>query len=268
LNGRERLRVRFVRSDDRNESALIPYFVAGYPDFRTLREMMWQAYEAGVNAVELGIPYSDPVADGPLIARATHEARAAGATVRKSLAFVRALRQEGFDLPILGMTYANLLYAQGWDAAAKAWAAAGLEGAIIPDLGVEDSQDFRAAFKKRGLATVFFASPSSSDARIRAALRASTGFLYTVAVYGTTGARTDLAPDTIRLLRRVRRLRGDLPTPICVGFGVSKPEHVRRLREAHADGVIVGSALVRAIDEGRSIRRTLKQLKMATSPRG
>jgi tryptophan synthase alpha chain len=267
VTGRDRLQLRFARNENRNESLLLPYFVAGYPNFRACRENLWQAYEAGAGAIELGIPYSDPVADGPVIARAVQESLERGATVRKCLDFVSSLRREGFDLPLLGMTYANILYAQGWSGAAKKWAAAGLDGAIVPDLSLEDSREFRDAFRHAGLATNFFASPSSSDERIERALDLSTGFLYLVAVYGTTGARGRLGDDTLRLLRRVRRLRGGGVTPICVGFGIGKAAHVRRLREEGADGVIVGSALVQAIDEGRSVQRFLRTLKAATTPR-
>lgn len=266
MSGVARIRGRFRRVRDRKEAALIPYFVAGYPNFRTCREALWQAFEAGASLVELGIPFSDPVADGPTIARATHKALERGVTPRRCLQFLASLRREGFDLPVLGMTYANLLFAPGYRRSAREWARAGFDGAIVPDLSVEDSADFRRSFRGAGLGTVFFASPSTLPARLPAIVRASTAFLYLVSVYGTTGTRSQVAPETLELLRRVRRARGRNGPPVCVGFGVSRPEHVRDLRAAGADGVIVGSALVEAIDAGRNVRRYLTELKAATSP--
>ena len=248
----------------RGEAALIPYVVAGYPSLRATREILWQCFEADANLIELGIPFSDPVADGPAIARATHHALESGVTPAKCLALVKSLRREGLDVPILGMTYANLLYAPGYGKAAKMWSDAGLDGAIIPDLPVDEAADLQRAFAGRGLGTTFFAAPSSSDTRMTRALRASTAFLYLVAAYGTTGARAAVGRDATDLVARARRLRAGARPSLCVGFGVSTPEHVRRLRRAGADGVIVGSALLRAVDEGRALRPYLKTLKMAT----
>ncbi len=215
--------------------------------------------------VELGIPFSDPVADGPTIQRASHAALKKGVTPRKCLELVADMRKEGFDLPVLGMTYANLLYKDSFAKTAKAWSAAGMDGAIVPDISLEDAGEFRKAWNQARLATTFFVAPSTSDARAKKALAASTGFLYLVAVYGTTGARRDVSDDTLSLLRRVRKLRSSKDDPpLCVGFGVSTPKHVKALRAAGADGVIVGSAVVDAIDEGRPLRRFFKDLKRAT----
>lgn len=175
------------------------------------------------------------------------------------------MRKEGFDLPVMGMTYANLLHKDSYAKTAKAWSAAGMDGAIVPDISLEDAAAFRNACKQARLATTFFVAPSTSDARVRKALTASTGFLYLVAVYGTTGARSNVADDTLSLIRRVRRLRSSKEDPpVCVGFGVSTPKHVKALRAAGAEGVIVGSAVVDAIDEGRPLRRFFKDLKRAT----
>ncbi|HLE46850.1 MAG TPA: tryptophan synthase subunit alpha [Candidatus Thermoplasmatota archaeon] len=267
MTGIERIRARFRRVNGRGEAALIPYVVAGYPDMAKTREVLWQCYEAGANLIEVGIPFSDPVADGPTIARASQHALEQGATPAKCLDLIRSLRKEGLDVPILGMTYANLLYAPGYRKVARQWAAAGLDGAIVPDLPAEEARELRSAFTAHGLATTFFAAPSTSDARIQRSLAASTAFLYLVAVYGTTGARASISKDTFELLARVRRLRAARATPLCVGFGVSEPEHVKRLRGAGADGVVVGSALVRKIDQGKTIRHFLKSLKMATVDR-
>jgi tryptophan synthase alpha chain len=265
LNGIEHVAERFKRVGARNEAALIPYFVAGYPTLRATRELLWQAYEAGASLVELGIPFSDPVADGPSIQRASHAALKNGTTPKKALALVSEIRREGFDLPVIGMTYANLVFQNGFPAAARAWSRAGLDGAIIPDISLEDSGPFRKAWSKEGIATTFFVAPSTRRERIANALRASSGFVYLVAVYGTTGARKEVDPATLDLLRRTRAERGtSKKPPLCVGFGISKPSHVRTLRDAGANGLIVGSALLERIDAGRPVRAYLKSLKRAT----
>lgn len=267
MNGIAHVSERFDRCRLRKEAALIPYFVAGYPSVAATREHLWAAYEGGASLVELGIPFSDPVADGPTIQRASHAALKKGMTPKKTLDLVASIREEGFDLPVFAMTYANLLYKDTFVATAKKWAAAGIDGAIVPDISLEDATDFRSAWKKAGLATVFFASPSTSDRRVKKALTASTGFLYLVAIYGTTGARRDVAEETLSLLQRVRKLRKPREDPpICVGFGISKPKHVRALKDAGAEGVIVGSAVVDAIDERLPLRRFFKDLKRATLP--
>lgn len=260
----ERIKVRFDRLAGRDEAALIPYFVAGYPRLSATREAMWQSYEAGASLIELGIPFSDPVADGPTLQRASHAALEAGMTPRRALEFVASMRREGFDLPILGMTYANLLYSGGLPGNLRRWRLAGLEGAIIPDVSIEDGAPFRSALAAEGLGHVAFVSPSSPPGRVAAALRASTAFLYIVGVYGTTGARAAVPDSALDLVARIRgQRRGDRP-PLCVGFGVSKPEHVRSLVKAGAEGIIVGSALAEEMSRGRDVKALLKRLKAAT----
>ena len=242
--------------------------MAGYPSVAATREHLWAAYEGGASIVELGIPFSDPVADGPTIQRASHAALKKGMTARKTLDLVASIRKDGFDLPIFAMTYANLLYKDGFGATAKKWAEAGIDGAIVPDISLEDAADFRNAWKKAGLASTFFASPSTSDRRVKKALAASSGFLYLVAIYGTTGARRDVSEDSLALIRRVRKLRRPREDPpISVGFGISTPKQVRALKDAGAEGIIVGSAVIDAIDEDLPLRHFFKDLKRATLPK-
>lgn len=259
----EHLADAFAAARHERRAAVIPYLVAGWPSWRRCRELVWDAQEAGADAIELGIPFSDPVADGPTIQGAIHEALHRGVTPQRVLRFVRAMRAEGLEVPLVGMTYANLLFAPGYARSARDWARAGLDGAIVPDVPVDEAAPLRAALGREGLATVFFASPSTSPERIRRAIRASTGFLYLVAVYGVTGERRGLAPETAPLVGRVRRLRSGSAPPICVGFGVSRPPHVAALRRAGADGVIVGSALVARVARGDGIRSYLGALRRA-----
>jgi len=218
-----------------------------------------------VTAIELGIPFSDPVADGPTIQAAIQEAIRHGVTVRKSLDFVATMRREGLVLPVLGMTYANLVYAPGLDRAAQAWAAAGLDGAIVPDVPHEESDPLRTAFHREGLGTVSFASPGTGDERLERIVRGLDSFVYLVAVYGTTGARADIAPETRILLRRARAARRGQRPPLLVGFGVSRPSHVKALRGLGADGVIVGSALVAPVRRGEDLRPYLRSLVRAAN---
>lgn len=241
----------------------MPYFVAGYPSFRACREYLWEAAEAGADMIELGIPFSDPVADGPTIQAATHAALESGVTVRRTLQFARSLAREEFPIPILGMTYANLLHAPGYERSARTWRHAGISGAIVPDLPVEESGPLRRTLHQQGLAYVALASPTTGRGRLRHVLAASSGFVYLVAVLGTTGARTGLSQETEPLLRRVRRERAGPRPPVCVGFGVSGPEPVRRLHKAGADGVIVGSALVDRIRRGEAPTRLLRAMARA-----
>lgn len=264
MNGIDRIKVRFDRAATRGEAALIPYFVAGYPTLAASREAIWQSYEAGANIVEVGIPFSDPVADGPTIQRALHVALKRGMTPRKCLSFVSSLRREGLEIPLVGMTYANVLFANGLDRSAKAWKEAGLDAAILPDVSLEDGGPFRQALRHQGLGNVSFVSPSSGPKRIQAAMEAASAFLYVVGVYGTTGARATMSDETPNLVRRVRAKRSGHRPPIAVGFGVSRPLQVRRLVEAGAEGVILGSALVDLLGRGEDVRPLLKALKRAT----
>ena len=263
MNGRGRLNVAFQRARRERRTALIPYFVACHPSFRRLRELMWDAQEAGATAIELGIPFSDPVADGPVLQALLHAAIERGVTPRKTLAFVAQLRREGFALPILGMTYANLLFAPGYARTAKDWAKAGLDAAIVPDVPWEESTALRTALRASGLGYVGFASPSTAPDRLAKIARAPLAFLYLVAVYGTTGSRTGVADETRDLLRRARRARKGHAPPLCVGFGVAKPAHMAELARLGADGVIVGSALARRIEDGASVGAFLRSMARA-----
>lgn len=261
MSGIDRIAAEFAQAKRERRVAIVPYFVAGYPNFRRCRELLWEAQEAGASLIELGIPFSDPVADGPTLQAAIHDALERGVTVQKSLRFVQGLRREGLVVPIVGMTYANVLFAPGYAVAARRWQQAGLDGAIVPDIPAEESDRLRRAFHGRGLGTVSFASPATRPERLRGIARLRDSFLYLVAVYGTTGARKAIAPETRALVTRARRARGRTRVPVCVGFGISRPSHVADLKRAGADGVIVGSALAERILDGGSVGRFLSSLR-------
>ena len=228
----------------RNRGALIPYIMAGDPDLRATERLVEILTDAGADAVELGVPFSDPIADGPVNQRAGLRALAHGMSLRRALDLVGRLR-ERTGVPLAIMTYYNLVLRYGHGAFCRDAVGAGLDGLIVADLPPEEGTDLVAAAQTADLATVFLLAPTSTEGRIRAVAAASTGFVYCVSRTGVTGVRDEL-PAGLRDL--ILRIREQTQTPICVGFGLSRAEQVREVA-AVADGVIVGSALVQMIEE-------------------
>lgn len=242
--------------------ALIPYIMVGDPDLEATERLVHILVASGADAVELGIPFSDPIADGPVNQRAGLRALAHGAGVGAALRLVRRLR-ERTDVPLLFMTYYNLILQHGLAdfCADAAWA--GLDGLILADLPPDEAADLIAAARRSGLATVFLVAPTSTDDRIRAVAAVATGFIYCVSRTGVTGVRDELPEGLADLLKRIKT---QTSTPVCVGFGMSRADQVREV--AHiADGVIVGSALVKAIEDAPAALDTvgafLRELKDA-----
>jgi tryptophan synthase alpha chain len=232
--------------------ALIPFVMAGDPDLRTTRALLPALEEAGADVIEVGIPFSDPLADGPVIQAASSRALARGATPPRVLDAIASVRGT-LRVPVVALTYWNPVLAfsrQGVPQAAGAFAQAarraGLSGVIVPDLPVEESRVLREAATRAGLAAVLLAAPTSPPERLRRIARAAQGFIYYVSVTGTTGARRELPPS---LTNGVRQLKLLTTKPVCVGFGISTPAHAAAVARV-ADGVIVGSALVRDIASG------------------
>ncbi len=242
--GAARIRAAFATAEADGRTALVPYVVAGRPGIDACVDLVEQLVAAGADVVELGVPFSDPLADGTVIRNATRRALDDGMNVVGVLAIVRAIRARGVDAPIILMGYVNPLLAYGLEAFCRDAAAAGVDGLIVPDAHQLDALTDAAA--ANGLGVTMLVTPLSCDARIGELAARSTGFLYAVATTGTTGARTDVADATIELLDRARGIAGDVP--VAVGFGISTPEHVTRLAP-HADGVIVGSALVELVEQ-------------------
>lgn len=233
-----RLSERFAALRSRGEKALVCYVVAGDPSGKTV-EIAATLGEAGVDAIELGIPFSDPLADGPSIQAASHRALEAGMTVAGALETLRALRHRS-QVPVVLMTYFNPVLRYGVKRFANDAAAAGADGAILTDLTPEESVEWVKAARTAGLDTIFLLAPTSTPDRIETVAKLSTGFVYCVSRTGVTGARNDVPADLPALVASVR---ARTETPVCVGFGISRPEHVARIAE-FADGVVVGSALV------------------------
>jgi len=237
-----RLSDRLARLRGRGETALVCYVVAGDPSLERTVEIVLALDAAGVDAVELGIPFSDPLADGPAIQAAGHRALARGASVPRVLETLQEIRRRS-QIPVVLMTYFNPVLRYGVERFARDAARAGADGVIQTDLTPEEAGPWIAAARAHALDTVFLLAPTSTPGRIGVVCRIATGFVYCVSRTGVTGARDDVPADLRNFVQRVRQAT-DLP--LCVGFGISRPEQVARIGE-FADGVVVGSALVSLI---------------------
>jgi tryptophan synthase alpha chain len=257
----------FARAGAANRAALIPYIVAGYPDAAGSLAAAVAAIDGGADLLEVGLPYSDPLADGATLQRASGVALRAGATLERSVALLAEIAASRPGVPLVPMCYANQLLAGGGGAtAARRLADAGASGVIVADLTPDEGAPFEAACRDAGLALIYLVAPTTPPDR-RAAIAARTGgFLYTVSLVGVTGARTSLPPEVGRYVRAVK---ASSPVPVAVGFGVSRPAHVRALVRAGADGVIVASALIDALGrDGRDTAgfgRLVQQLRAAAA---
>lgn len=264
--GARRIAAAFARAHEGGRVALIPYIVAGYPDADTSFEAALAAADAGADLLEVGLPYSDPLADGATLQRASGVALAAGATLERSLRLIERIGAARPDLPIVPMGYANQVIGGGdGDAVAARLAAAGAAGLIVADLTPDEGAPFEAVARSAGLAVVYLVAPTTAPARRAWVASRSGGFLYCVSLVGVTGARTSLPASVGKLVREVKAAS---PIPVAVGFGVSKPAHVRAIATAGADGVIVASALVDALgSDGRAVAglaRLVGELRAAT----
>jgi tryptophan synthase alpha chain len=258
--GAQAIAKAFARAKGEGRAALIPYVVAGYPDADTSFEIALAAIDAGADVLEIGLPYSDPLADGATLQRASSAALKAGATLDGSIRLLRRIAKARKGVPLVPMCYANQVIGGGDGAgAAKRLAGAGASGIIVADLTPDEGAPFEAVACPVGLAVVYLVAPTTpSERRERIAAR-SAGFLYCVSLVGVTGARASLPPQVARLVRDVMRSSS---VPVAVGFGVSRPAHVRALARAGADGVIVASALVDALGpDGRDVGALVKLVR-------
>jgi tryptophan synthase alpha chain len=238
-----RIADKFAELAGRSERALVCYVVAGYPDVATSHKVIDALVKGGADIIEIGIPFSDPIADGPTIQAASHSALERGVTPEKALQLAKAVRKKHPKLPLLAMTYFNILVRPGVEKFMSQAKASGIDGFILPDVPVEEAEAYSAAASKLGLATVFLASPNTSQARLQKIVGSSSGFLYLVSVYGITGARKSFEDYTLNAIRDVKRA-AEGKVPVAVGFGISTPAHARFMIGAGADAVIVGSAIV------------------------
>jgi tryptophan synthase alpha chain len=223
---------------------LIAYLTAGDPSPAQTPELVEALVSGGADLIELGVPFSDPVADGPVIQRAGERALAAGTTLAGVLEMAREIRERS-EVPLLLFTYLNPVLRYGLDRLAKDAAETGIDGCLLTDASVEEAHEYIGAMHQHGLDTVFLAAPTSTDRRLRLVAQYSTGFVYLVSRTGVTGERDSLSAAVAPLVNSMRAIT-DLP--LAVGFGISRPEHVAQVA-AQADAVVVGSALVRVIEK-------------------
>ncbi len=228
---------------EETDTALMPYFTLGYPDYETSLEVIAACAAAGADLIELGVPFSDPLADGPTIQHSSQVAIDNGITPQKCLAAVAELRDRGVETPFMLMGYFNPILAFGEEDYVRAAAEAGANGFIIPDLPPEEAGGMVSLCTAYDLGLSFLLAPNSTSERIRSVVQVSTGFTYLVSVTGITGARTDLPP---LLAEFVARVRPHTEAPLAVGFGISTPEQAAQVGRV-ADGVIVGSALIKTV---------------------
>jgi tryptophan synthase alpha chain len=234
----------FERLRKRHECALIPYVTAGDPDVEMTKRLVREMIARGGDIIEIGVPFSDPLADGPIVQRASQRALQSGTTLRKIIQMVRELRPE-VDVPLVLMTYYNPVFRYGQEAFVADALDAGVDGIIVPDLPPEEAQTLIGLTADTPLELIFLAAPTSTPARLALIAEASRGFVYYVSRLGTTGVRDQLADDLRMMLAQ---LRAATSKPVAVGFGVSTPEHARLVAES-ADGVVVASAILQLIED-------------------
>ena len=241
-----RITEKFRELAQKGECALICYVVAGYPDAATSKQVINALIDGGADIIEVGIPFSDPIADGPTIQAASNTALKNGMTPEKALNLIRTVRKQHPDLPLLAMTYSNILVRAGMEKFMSESKRCGLDGFILPDLPVEEADTYSLMASKLNLATIFLVSPNTPDIRLRKIIANTTGFLYVVSVYGITGARNSFQKYTLNTIRAVKQVAG-AELPVAFGFGISTPAHAKSMISAGAEAVIVGSAVLNKI---------------------
>jgi tryptophan synthase alpha chain len=239
-----RIGERFARSRKEGRTAFVAYLTAGDPSIERTVRAAEELDAAGVDVLELGVPFSDPLADGPVIQRASERALRRGTTLARVLDAVRAIRKKT-EIPLLLFSYLNPILQYGVDRLAGEGRAAGLDGVLVTDLPPEEADGWLSAARKAELDTVFLAAPTSPDERLRRVAEASRGFVYAISRMGVTGERQSLSDDARPLVARLKRHTEE---PVAIGFGISTPEQFKAAGEV-ADGVVVGSALVRFLEE-------------------
>lgn len=262
-----RIQRKFEELADRGERALVTYAMAGYPSEDESLSIVRGMVRGGADVIEIGFPFSDPLADGPVIQHAATESLRNGMTVGNFLRLVRQIRSET-DVPLALMTYANVLYHRGYHSMIRDCVNAGIDGFIIPDMALEESPEYLEATHSCDADSIFLVSPNTRPERIRRIAAVSTGFLYLVAVYGTTGTRSGVEEYAKKAVRRTKRNAGAMP--VGAGFGISSPSHVKEYMSAGADAAVVGSSFIKIAQEtppGRlevGVASLTRRLKRAT----
>ena len=226
-----------------SKPGLVVYVTVGDPDIATSRAIILAAIDAGADVIELGVPFSDPVADGPVIQRASERALQSGTSLTDVLKLAGEIRRERPQAGLIIFSYLNPLLRMGLERFVDEAKRAGVDGALVTDLTLEEAEEHRALMKSRGLATIFLAAPTSTDQRLKQIAAASSGFIYAVSRTGVTGAQTTMADDAERLVKRIKKVS---KLPVAVGFGVSTAQHFRDVGR-YADAAVVGSAIMKIV---------------------
>ena len=259
---------KFKELKSKNEKALISYIMTGFPNENTTLSIVRGLVNGGTDIIELGFPFSDPIADGPVIQNASTISLNRGAKIEKFFKIVKKIRKET-DIPLVLMTYTNVLYTHGYTKFMSKVKKSGIDGLILPDMSIEESGEYLKSAKKNNLDTIFLVSPNTKNDRLKKIARVSTGFLYMVAVFGTTGVQTKIHKYTIDAIKNAKKVVGGKP-PLGIGFGVSTPDDVKKYVSLGVDAVIVGSANLKIIENTPSsklqnkITEYTKKLKRST----
>jgi len=262
----------FQELEKRHEGALIAYVTGGDPAPKYTPRLVEALVEGGADIVEIGIPFSDPIADGPIIQAADCRALTAGTTPRTIFEIVKRTKKNA-RVPIALLTYYNIIFRMGVENFLGKAVRCGVDGLIIPDLPVEEAEEYRELAGRQGIDTIFLATPSTSPERLKKVLRFTSGFLYLVSLFGVTGTRDRLTHLTTQTIRRLHPYTATR-VPLAVGFGISKPGHVRAVIDSNAEGAIVGSAFVRTVELNlnkptrmvKEMTALAKRLKRETKP--
>ncbi len=250
---------KFQELSKKNESALICYALAGYPDIKTTKEIISTMVDAGADIIEIGIPFSDPIADGPTIQEASYNALVKGITPQKSLDIIHDIKKIYPQLPLVAMTYSNILVRVGFSKFMQEAKQCGIDGFILADMPIEESEEYIKEASNLGLATIFMVSPNTKEQRIKSIASKSSGFLYVVSVIGITGMRESFEKYTANNITKVKEIIANSGIPVAVGFGISNPSHCKYMINAGADAIIVASAIINIIEHYREDKKRMLQ---------
>lgn len=259
---------KFKELQSKGEKALIAYVMLGFPKETDSIKAIKGLIAGGADIIEIGFPFSDPLADGPIIQNASNQALTQGIKIKNYLTTIQKIRRET-KIPIVLMTYSNILFKKGYSNFLKDAKKAGIDGIILPDMSLEESEKYVYEARKNDIDTIFLVSPNTTDERLKKIANKSSGFLYLVAVYGTTGVRVNIKKYTLDAIKNAKKILGE-KIPIGIGFGVSSPSDVKKYVACGADAVIVGSSFLKIIESTPSnqIEQTIKKftasLKKAT----
>jgi len=266
--GKEAIDVLFLELKKKNEIAFIPFLVLGDPDEERSLALLEACAKGGADMIEVGIPYSDPLADGPVIQRADLRALSAGIDVERAFGILKKFKKN-HKIPVGLLVYYNVIHAREFDSFYKLALDSGIDAILAADAPVEEAKELVEMAKKYGLAQLFFATPTTTEERLKKTLKFVSGYIYIISVLGVTGARATLQKRTIKLIEWIK---SKTEIPLCVGFGISKPWHVKELAGSAADGAIVGSAMIEEIekhleagDEAEAVESFVKKMKAATT---